>query len=107
MNQVQDMTFDEWSQLLGVEITSGYMMLFTLKPTSETELTSFEKEKWYNWLKKTLKSIVVKHEIMVGAIMDTQVPVLFLCKISAEKNQFRTNAETIIENLYLLFKKKT
>ncbi|MDR4945360.1 response regulator [Neobacillus cucumis] len=106
MNQVQDMTFDEWSQLLGVEITSGYMMLFTLKPTSETELTSFEKEKWYNWLKKTLKSIVVKHEIMVGAIMDTQVPVLFLCKISAEKNQFRTNAETIIENLYLLFKKE-
>jgi two-component system, response regulator YesN len=104
MNQVQDMTFDEWSQLLGVEITSGYAMLFTLKQTSKTELTSLEKEKWYSWLKDTLKSIVVKHEIMVGAMMEFQVPVLFLCKKSAEKTHFRTNAESIIENLYRLFK---
>ncbi|WP_342043188.1 response regulator transcription factor [Bacillus sp. OTU2372] len=104
MNQVQDMTFDEWSQLLGVEITSGYAMLFTLKQTSKTELTSLEKEKWYGWLKDTLKSIVVKHEIMVGAMMECQVPVLFLCKKSAEKTHFRTNAESIIENLYRLFK---
>jgi two-component system, response regulator YesN len=106
MNQVQDISFDEWSQLLGVEITSGYMMLFTLKPSSKQELSLAEKEKWYTWLKDSLKSIVVKHEIMVGAMMDCQVPVLFLCKKLAEKNHFRTNAETIIETLYRLSKQE-
>ena len=106
MNQVQDMTFDEWSQLLGVEIISGYTMLLTLKTDSKEELSTAEKEKWYLWLKKTLKSIVVKHEVMVGAMKDCQVPVLFLCKKSAEKTHFRTNAETILEKLYRLFQQE-
>ncbi|MEH7416208.1 response regulator [Neobacillus drentensis] len=106
MNQVQDMTFDEWSQLLGVEIISGYAMLFTLKTVSKTELNPLEKEKWYRWLKASLKSIVVKHEIMVGAMVESQVPVLFLCKSSAEKSQFRTTAESIIENIFRLFKQE-
>ena len=36
VNQVQDITFDEWGQLLGVEITSGYIMLFSLRPRGMT-----------------------------------------------------------------------
>ncbi|PLS05581.1 response regulator [Neobacillus cucumis] len=106
MNQVQDMTFEEWSQLLGVEITSGYTMLFTLRSSSKEELPSAQKEKWYRWIKNMLKSIAVKHEIMVGAMKDGQIPVLFLCKKLEEKNHFRTNAESIIENLFGSFKQE-
>ncbi|WP_160724322.1 response regulator [Bacillus sp. USDA818B3_A] len=106
MNQVQDMTFDEWSQLLGVEITSGYTMLFTLRQSSKMEASPAEKEKWYKWLKTNLKTIAAKYEIMVGAMTDCQVPVLFLCKKFGEKNHFRTNAETMIDNLNRLYQQE-
>ncbi|MFJ7727428.1 response regulator [Neobacillus sp. NPDC097160] len=106
MNQVQDMTFDEWGQLLGVEITSGHIMLFFLQPTDESELSAVEKQAWYRWLKDSLKSVVKKHEIMIGPITDTQVPVLFLYKKAAEKFHFRMNAQSFIENLITLFKKE-
>jgi len=38
--------------------------------------------------------------------MDCQVPVLFLCKKTAEKSHFRTDAETVIDTLYRLFKQE-
>lgn len=45
VNQVQDITFDEWGQLLGVEITSGYMELFSFQPFQESEITANEKNR--------------------------------------------------------------
>ncbi|MGG3467567.1 response regulator [Neobacillus pocheonensis] len=104
INQVQDITFDEWGQLLGVEITSGHVMLFSLQAASNSEFTASEKQNWYKWLKETLKSVVKKHEIMIGPIMDTQVPVLFL---TSEKLHFKTNAQLICENLISFFKKES
>jgi two-component system, response regulator YesN len=99
MNQVQEITFDEWGQLLGVEITSGYIMLFSLQPSEEAERSKGEKQHWYMWLKEAIKSVVKKHEIMIGPLTDNQVPVLFLCKKSTEKIHFKTNALIIIEGL--------
>jgi two-component system, response regulator YesN len=106
MNQVQDITFDEWGQLLGVEITSGYIMLFSLVPTGKSELTVSEKQNWNTWLKDVLKSVVKKHELMIGPITESQVPVLFLCKKATEKVHFKTNAETIIDSVNNLFRKE-
>lgn len=106
MNQVQDITFDEWGQLLGVEIVSGYIMLFSLVPTSKAELSMREKQNWYIWLKDVLKSVVRKQEIMVGPITDSQVPVLFLCKKATEKIHFKTNALSIIDSLNSLYQKE-
>jgi two-component system, response regulator YesN len=104
VNQVQDITFDEWGQLLGVEITSGYMMLFVLQPIKDCELSIVDKQNWYTWLKDALKTAVTKQEAMIGPMTDTQVPVLFLCKKTTDKLLFRTYAQTIIETMYSLFK---
>lgn len=105
INQVQDITFDEWGQLLGVEITSGYIMLFALQHPGKAELTADEKQTWYNWLKDILKTVVKKEEVMMGPMTDSQVPVLFLCKKTTEKYHFKTNAQTIIDSLNSVFKK--
>jgi two-component system, response regulator YesN len=99
MNQVQEITFDEWGQLLGVEITSGYIMLFSIQPIEEAEISKVEKQQWYMWLKEALKLVVKKHEIMIGPLTDNQVPVLFLCKKTTEKIHFKTNALIIIEGI--------
>ncbi|MFZ7943366.1 response regulator [Neobacillus sp. 19] len=107
VNQVQDITFDEWSELLGVEITSGYIMLFTLLQPASADLTASEKQNWYIWLKDTLKDVVKKQEVMIGPVTDTQVPVLFLCKKPTEKTYFRTNAQTFLESLIHFFKKES
>ncbi|HEY2420630.1 MAG TPA: helix-turn-helix domain-containing protein, partial [Neobacillus sp.] len=106
MNQVQDITFDEWGQLIGVEITSGYIMLFSLVPTGKSELSIGDKQGWYMWLKDVLKSVVKKQEIMIGPITESQVPVLFLCKKATEKIHFKTNAQIIIDCLTNLFQKE-
>ncbi|MFL6560824.1 MAG: response regulator, partial [Bacillus sp. (in: firmicutes)] len=106
VNQVQDITFDEWGQLLGVEITSGYIMLFSLRPKGMTEPSAEEKHNWYVWLKDTLSSVMIKQEMMVGPLTDSQVPVLFLCKKATEKVHFKTNAQVVIDNLNSLFQKK-
>ncbi|MBV7506142.1 response regulator [Bacillus sp. sid0103] len=106
VNQVQDITFDEWGQLLGVEITSGYIMLFSLRSKGKIELTAEEKQNWYFWLKDTLNSVMIKQEMMVGPLTDSQVPVLFLCKKATEKVHFKTNAQAVIDNLNSLFEKK-
>ena len=106
VNQVQDITFDEWSQLLGLEITSGYIMVFSLQPSGMTELSSSEKMNWYLWLKDTLKSVVMKQEMMVGPLTDSQVPVLFLCKKAAEKVHFKTTAQGVIDGMSGLFRKQ-
>ncbi|WP_223594391.1 response regulator [Neobacillus bataviensis] len=103
MNQVQDITFDEWGQLLGAEIISGNVMLFSLQPAGKSEFTNNEKQNWYSWLKDTLKSAVKKHEIIIGPITDLQVPVLFL---TSEKLHFKTNAQLICDNLINFFKKE-
>lgn len=104
LNQVDDLSFDEWGQLLGVEIISGYVMLFSLLPVNETSIAVEEKQRWYVWMKEALKSVVKKHEFMIGPMTDYQVPVLFLCKQSSEKVPFKTNAQSIIENLLSLYK---
>lgn len=104
LNQVDDLTFDEWGQLLGVEITSGYVMLFSLLPANETGIPVEERQRWYGWMKEALKSVVKKHEFMIGPMKDEHVPVLFLCKSSNEKVPFKTNAQSILENLLSLFK---
>jgi two-component system response regulator YesN len=103
LNQVQDITFDEWSQLLGSEITSGYFMLFSLVHTKESNLAASEKQIWYRWLRCTLKSVVKKHEFMIGPMMGTQVPVLFLCKKNAGKMDFKIIALNIIRRMNTLF----
>ncbi|MFB5196587.1 response regulator [Neobacillus sp. KR4-4] len=107
VNQVQDITFDEWGQLLGVEITSGYIMLFSLRPKGMTELSADQKQNWYLWLKDTLNSVMMKQEMMVGPLTDSQVPVLFLCKKVTEKVHFKTNALAVIDSLNRLFEKKS
>ena len=99
LNQVQDISFDGWSQLLGVEITSGYIMLLSLLPMEKAELLRIEKENWYRWLKDVLKTAAKKEEVMIGPMTDTQVPVLFLCKQTSEKVHFKTNAQSVIESL--------
>jgi two-component system, response regulator YesN len=106
INQVQDITFEEWSQLLGVEISSGYIMLFLLNPKNGMELSISEKEQWYTWLKNSLKLMNNKQECIVGPMTDSQVPVLFLCKKTTERFHFKKNAQEVMEGMITLFKKE-
>ncbi|MDQ1147861.1 two-component system response regulator YesN [Bacillus sp. SORGH_AS 510] len=107
VNSVQDITFDEWGQLLGVEITSGYIMLLSLQPTGHAELSASDKQNWYQWLKEIQKVVVINEEMIIGPLTDSQVPVLFLCKKTAEKTNFKASAQAIIEKLYSLFQKES
>ncbi|MDQ6595659.1 response regulator [Bacillus salipaludis] len=107
INQVQDITFEEWGQLLGVEITTGYIMLFSLKPKDQREFTATEKQIWYTWLKEALHSVVKKQEIMIGPLIELQVPVLFLWKKSNEKLLFKSLSQYVIESLLTHFQKES
>ena len=107
VNQVQDITFDEWGQLLGVEITSGYMELFSFQPLQESEITANEKKSWYLWLKETVKSLVKEKEAIFGPMTDNQVPVLFLSEKTIEKSQFKSIVRSNIERLFVLFNKES
>ncbi|PEK98852.1 response regulator [Bacillus sp. AFS017336] len=104
LNQINDFNYNEWGELLGVEITYGYMMLFSIQEVVEPE--HYDKQTWYLWLKDTLKWVVKKYELMVGPITDTQVPVLFLSRKTTEKVHFNTNAINIIEEINQLFQKE-
>lgn len=106
VSQVNDFNFDEWGELLGVEITYGYMMLFSIHEVVEPEQFRNDKQTWYLWLKDTLNLVVKKYELMLGPIIDTQVPVLFLCRKMTEKVHFKTNAINIIEEINQLFQKE-
>ncbi|MBY0147540.1 response regulator [Neobacillus niacini] len=106
LNQVQDITFDEWSQLLGAEITSGYIMLFSLLPKEKGDFDLEEKQNFYFWLKDALKTVVKKEEIMIGPMTDFQVPVLFLCQQQPDKVHFKTSAQAVIDSLFSSFHKK-
>ena len=103
MNQVQDMTFDEWGQLLGVEIISGHVKLFSFQPLRGTELSATERQSLFSWFKANVTSLVKKYQVMIGPITDGQVPVLFLYKKTTEKLHFRSNAQSFIEKLLTLF----
>lgn len=105
VNQVQDITFDEWSQLLGVEINSGYIMLFSLLPRETGDFHLQEKQKFYIWLKDVMKTVGKKGEVMIGPMTDSQVPVLFLCQQQPEKVHFKTSAQAVIESLFSSFHK--
>ncbi len=107
VNQVQDITFDEWGQLLGVEITSGYIVLISFKPQEETVPSTCEKQKWAAWLKDALKSVVIKKEILLGPMTDNHVPVLILCQKTTERVHFKSSVQTNIKNLFKLFQKES
>jgi two-component system, response regulator YesN len=105
LNQVQDITFDEWSQLLGVEITSGYIMLLSFLPPEKGDLLPNDKHNWYGWLKDVLKSSIKNQEVLIGPMTETQVPVLFLCKQTPEKVHFKTIAQAAIDHVITQFQK--
>ncbi|MEH7300801.1 response regulator [Neobacillus drentensis] len=107
VNSVRDITFDEWGQLLGVEITSGFIMLLSLQPRANAELSISDRQNWYMWLKEVQKPVVKNEEMMIGQLTDSQVPVLFLCKKTEEKPNFKTSAQLIVERLHHLFQKES
>ncbi|XJZ26987.1 response regulator [Bacillota bacterium Lsc_1132] len=105
LNQVQDLTFEEWGQLLGEEITSGWMMIFSLKLSAETDISPNELQRWNVWLKDALKTNVNHYETMVGPLGEYQVPILFLCKRITGKNHYKADALSIIEHIQSEFYK--
>ncbi|MEH7010860.1 response regulator [Neobacillus niacini] len=105
LNQVQDITFDEWSQLLGVEITSGYIMFLSLLPPEKDDFQLNDKQNWYRWLKNFFKSDFKNQEVLMGPMTETQVPVLFLCKQTPETVHFKTLAQGAIDHLLAQFQK--
>lgn len=103
INPVNDLSFEEWGQLLGVEILSGYVMLVSLQPKGNHQLSTSEKQTWYLQLKNALKNSGNHLEIMVGPLTDGNVPLLFLSKSHMEKMQYKSSALTVIEGLLKLF----
>lgn len=105
LNPVHDITFDEWSQLLGVEITSGYIMLLSHLPTEKGELKRHEKQNWYLWLKDVFRYSSKNQDVLMGPMTESQVPVLFLCRQTPEKVHYKTNAQAVIDHLLTQFQK--
>ncbi|MBT2658369.1 response regulator [Bacillus sp. ISL-18] len=107
LNQVKDITFDEWGQLFSVEITSGFIALFSLEAHEGTELTTDELQSWHLWLSETLKIVVKKQEIMIGPLNTNQIPVLVLCRKGTEKSQIKISMQSNIERIFTFFKKES
>ncbi|MGD6842374.1 response regulator [Bacillus infantis] len=105
MNQVQDITFESWGRLLGTEILSGYIMLFSYQPKPGREAPEDRKKEWYSWLKETLTSLPEHQEAMVGPLVDDQVPVLFLCQKPTEKMHFKSKSQSVLDSLLARFSK--
>ncbi|WP_245602201.1 response regulator [Peribacillus kribbensis] len=104
VNQVQDISFDEWGQLLGLEVAHGYIGVFAIQPLNGKNPSENEVQKWYMWLRDALKTAARNEEIMAGSLNDLKMPVLFLCKAQLKRSQIKTSAQNIHITLPGLFK---
>jgi two-component system, response regulator YesN len=106
MNQVQDITFESWGRLLGTEILSGYIMLFSYQHKPGKEASEDREKAWYSWLKEALSNLPEHQEAMVGPLVEDQVPVLFLCQKPTEKIHFKSKSQTVLDRLLARFAKE-
>jgi two-component system response regulator YesN len=92
-DQIQDIRFEDWSELLGFQVQAGFAAVFYFH---EKQYTSDE-AKEMNF--KRLKSIVqekTNREIILGTMTNGQVPVLFFTKGNKEKNDIQRLVRTIV-----------
>lgn len=104
INPVHETSFEEMSLLLGFEIKAGYSMVFSFRPQTLI-VTKSEKEDFYIWLKQALKRVINK-EFILGTTIETDVPVLIICKDESDILKYKSNSQSIIRSLNTLFKEK-
>lgn len=90
LNQIEDMDFEEWSKLLGIEVKTGFIAIFSFKHL-EGWISNEEKRVLYSELKSILKANT-EMGCILGPMVDHKIPVLFLLNMNDEKQRFKTRA---------------
>ena len=104
LNQVQNISFDEWGRLLGVEIISGYIMIFTIQPKETKLVDATIIQQVYSTIEKILNNIVLNRTFMIGPAISTHLPVLFLCKQESENKHITGTIQKIINQFTIQYK---
>ncbi|GHI01087.1 response regulator transcription factor [Neobacillus kokaensis] len=88
-DQIQNIQFKDWSELLGFHVHAGYAVIFHFH-AQENMIGSC-----YSTLKRIVKE-KSSNEVIVGNMENGQVPVLFFTKEAMEKDKLQLNIRTIV-----------
>jgi two-component system, response regulator YesN len=89
---------EEWGQLLGLEIQSGFFLLFQF-PNDE------KKQEWQQWLKTTIAK-KARMSYIIGKMMEGQVPVLLFSETKQDLNELKIYAQKFARVMIQLFQQK-
>ncbi|MBB2480541.1 response regulator [Bacillus sp. APMAM] len=88
-------SFEAWSELLGVEVKSGIIVIFIIQEQNG-QLLKEQKHYIYQKLKEQLKT---KSECMIGPMVENKIPVLILFNSTQEKNRMKSQAIKLVRNV--------
>lgn len=86
------MSFEAWSELLGIEVKSGIIVIFSI----QDHLSKESRHKAYHMLKEWLKA---KSECVMGPVVENKIPVLLLFNSIQEKNRMKSQAIKLVRNV--------
>ncbi|RKL65411.1 hypothetical protein CR203_20920 [Salipaludibacillus neizhouensis] len=106
MDHVLEISFEDWSDLLGLRVNTGQMVVFSFNDTIGKQQRQF----YYNWLKQTIKR--GSELFFVGPMIGEKIPVLFLCesRIGKERQVKAVtiqNVRNFIHQFYTAQEKRT
>ncbi|MGE8203371.1 response regulator [Heyndrickxia sp. NPDC080065] len=106
LNHIEDLNFKEWSNLLGIEVKSGYIVLFTVQDDHE-RTSNRDKRSLYSGLKSIMKTNM-SQECVIGPMVDNKIPVLILLNTIHDKNRMKSkaikSAHTVVNTFQNKFK---
>ncbi|PKR84570.1 response regulator [Heyndrickxia camelliae] len=85
-------SFEAWSELLGIEVKSGTIVIFSI----QSHLSKEAKQQVYQRLKEWLKN---KSECVMGPVVENKIPVLILFNSIQEKNRMKSQAIKLVRNV--------
>ncbi|MED4203590.1 response regulator transcription factor [Neobacillus mesonae] len=88
-DQIQNIQFEDWSELLGFHVHAGYAVIFHFHAPENVI------DNCYSILKMVVKE-KANREVIVGNMENGQVPVLFFTKETMEKDKMQLHIRTIV-----------
>ena len=87
--------FEEWSQLLGLRIQSGFFLLFRFP-------NNHNKAEWHEWLKTMVEEKAEMRHI-IGKTIDCQVPVLLFSETKQDLHECKVYAQKFARMMVQMF----